>query len=76
MRADTWKPAPQEPCTEPCCTGEAFTDPDAWHLPVVVRDEPEMRECGVVGCTHCDLVTIHTQPFGGGARLPFGHRKA
>jgi hypothetical protein len=58
---------------EPCCTGEAFTEPDAWHLPVVVRDDPEMRECGAVGCTHCDLVTIHS---GGGARLPYGRTTA
>jgi hypothetical protein len=69
----TWKPVPQPPCTEPCCTGEKFTDPDAWHLPVVVRDEPEMRECGVVGCTHCDLVTA---PAGGGDRLFYGRTTA
>jgi len=61
---------------EPCCTGEAFTE-SAWPQPVVIREETGLRECGVTGCTHCDIVTIHTQPTGGGDRLPTGHyRKA
>jgi hypothetical protein len=62
-----WKPAPQEPCTQPCCTGEAFTDPEPRPTPVVVRDDPGLRECGVTGCTHCKPVYS-----GGGARLFYG----
>jgi hypothetical protein len=76
MSADAWRPAPQPPCTDPCCTGAAFTDPDVWPLPAPARDEPEMRECGTPGCTHCDLVTIHTQPAGGGDRLFYGRTTA
>jgi hypothetical protein len=67
MPADAWKPVPQPPCTEPCCTGGTFP---------AAAPEPEpspgaLRECGVIGCTHCEPVTA-----GGGDRLPFGHRKA
>lgn len=68
----TWKPTPQEPCEEPCCTGEAFTEP-TWTRPVVVPDDPELRECGVTGCTHCDHVFV---PSGGGDRLPYGRNTA
>jgi hypothetical protein len=58
---------------EPCCTGEAFTDPEVWPLPVPEPAEPVLRECGAVGCTHCDLITI---PAGGGDRLFYGRTTA
>lgn len=69
MPTDHWRPVPPPPCEEPCCTG-ALTDPDAWPQPIVVRDQPDLRECGVTGCTYCRLVTT---PAGGGDRL-YGSR--
>lgn len=68
----SWRPVPQPPCTEPCCTGEA-------NLPtpsvVVIRDE-NLRVCGVTGCTWCPPVNDHSpDPVpGGGDRLPKGPR--
>ncbi|MFG3340554.1 hypothetical protein [Glycomyces sp. NPDC048151] len=53
--SEPWKPAPQPPCTEPCCTGELFaglgTNTTAY------RDDPGLRTCGVTGCGHCPPVT-------------------
>lgn len=48
----TWRPTPQPPC-EPGCTCGLPPDPEP--LPVVIP-EPELRECGVTGCTNCDPV--------------------
>jgi hypothetical protein len=54
----TWRPVPQPPCTEPCCTGRALTHPEA---PAVAREpepyQPVLRECGVTGCGHCRPIT-------------------
>jgi hypothetical protein len=70
MPTDTWKPVPQPPCKEPCCTGEAFTE-SAWPQPVVIREETGLRECGVTGCTHCKPIYS-----GGGDRLFYGRTTA
>ena len=77
----TWRPEPQPECG-PDCTCGVLVDPDVWPLPVVTRVEPDLRECGVTGCTHCDPVARWIDdtdpdpapPPGGGDRLP--NRKA
>jgi hypothetical protein len=74
----TWRPIPQPPCTEPCCTGGEFPEPDPWPLPVVNRAAEQLRECGVTGCISCDEVYQFIRdtdpdpapPPGGGDRLP------
>ncbi|THV25995.1 hypothetical protein [Glycomyces paridis] len=57
----TWPPREQGAC-EPGCT---CTDTPAPSAPVY-PNEP-LRECGVTGCIHCDIV--YPVP-GGGDRLP------
>lgn len=75
----TWRLPEQDPCTEPCCTGEPFPNTDE-PAPVVIR-EPDLRECGVTGYTSCNEVYRWIQDTdpdpapGGGDRLP-GHGKA
>jgi len=58
MGEQTWRPVPQPPC-DPDCTCRVLNDTERWPEPpsgpVVIR-EPEVRECGVTGCTHCDPV--------------------